>query len=245
MNDNQPSPWGPPSNENEPPRPPKKTMWPFILTVVGVVVLVFVIAWVLSDGLTTDQSANLAYDFLLLALIGAGLIGHIVSNPGQALRNLAGWVIIFGILAIGYSVWNGNGRLAREINPAAGEIADNAITFRADKSGHYYVRADVNGTAVNFMIDTGATHVVFNKADAEKIGYNLDGLTFNLPASTANGIVYSAQVKIASMVVGPIRAENIDGFVNQGELDVSLLGMSFLNRLSGYEVRDGLLTLYP
>lgn len=245
MNDNKPSPWGPPSNENEPPRSPKKTMWPFILTVVGVVVLVFIIAWILSDGLTTEQSANLAYDFLLLALIGAGLIGHIVSNPGQALRNLAGWVIIFGILGIGYSIWTGNGRLAREFNPAAGEVAGNAITFRADQSGHYYVRTEVNGSTVNFMIDTGATHVVFSKADAEKIGYDLDSLTFNLPASTANGIVYSAQVDISSIVVGPIRIENIDGFVNQGELDVSLLGMSFLNQLSGYEVRDGLLTLYP
>lgn len=245
MNDNQPSPWGQPSNENEPPPSPKKTMWPFILTVVGVVVLVFIIAWVLSDGLTTEQSANLAYDFLLLALIGAGLIGHIVSNPGQALRNLASWVIIFGILGIGYSVWTGNGRLARELNPAAGEIADNAITFRADQSGHFYVKSEVNGSMINFMIDTGATHIVFKKTDAEKIGYNLDDLTFNLPASTANGIVYSAQVNIATVEVGPIKIENIDGFVNQGDLDVSLLGMSFLNRLSGYEVSDGLLTLYP
>jgi predicted aspartyl protease len=39
--------------------------------------------------------------------------------------------------------------------------------------------------------------------------------------------------------------ESVEGFVNQGELDISLLGMSFLNRLSGYEVKNGLLTLYP
>ena len=242
MNDNSQSPWGRPPNENE---PPKRTMLPFLLTVIAVVISIFILAWVLSDGLTSDQSANLAYDFMLLALVGAGLLGHIISNPGQALRNIAGWVIIVGILGLGYSIWSGNGRLASEFNPATGEIADGAITFRPDQSGHYFVRANVNGHAINFMVDTGATHIVLNMADAEKIGYDVDELDYNTPASTANGIVYSAPVKLGSMEIGLIKIENVDGFVNQGELDVSLLGMSFLNQLSGYEVRDGLLTLYP
>ena len=244
MNNDNPSPWGKRPQENDP-KPDRRSALPFIITVVGVVVLVSIMAWLLSDGLTSDQGANLAYDFLLLALIGAGLIGHVVSNPGQALRNIAGWVIIFGILGIGYSIWNGNGRLAREFNPSTGEIADNALTLRADQSGHYFVNADVNGTRINFMIDTGATHIVLNMNDAEKIGYDLERLSFDMPASTANGVVYSAFVNFAVVEVGPIKLENIDGFVNQGELDISLLGMSFLNQLSGYEVRDGLLTLYP
>jgi len=86
----------------------------------------------------------------------------------------------------------------------------------------------------------GLTDLLF-----EKIGFDLGELDFNMPASTANGIVYSAAVNFGAVTVGPIRLENVEGYVNQGELDVSLLGMSFLNRLSGYEVRDGLLTLYP
>jgi|TARA_R110002096_G_scaffold266710_1_gene460356 aspartyl protease family protein len=243
MNNNQHSPWGLPPDDNEP--PPRNSMKFFILTVIVVVVLVFILAWFLSDGLSSDQGAYLAYDFMLLALVGAGLIGHIVSNPGQSLRNMAGWVIIFGVLGLGYSIWNGNGRLASELNPAAGEFAEGAITFRADLSGHYFIRAEVNGVEIGFMVDTGATHIVLNKADAEKIGFDIERLDFNMPASTANGVVYSAAVNLGSVTVGPIRIENIDGYVNQGELGVSLLGMSFLNRLSGYEVRDGLLTLYP
>jgi len=50
-----------------------------------------------------------------------------------------------------------------------------------------------------------------------------------MPASTANGIVYSTPVKFGTVVVGPIRVGNVAGFVNQGELDISLFGMSFLN----------------
>ncbi len=244
MNDNEHSPWGKPSNESNP-KPPKKSIRSFMFVVTGVVLLTLVIAWVLSDGLSKGQATSLVYDFLLLALVGAGLIGHIISNPGQALRNVAGWVLIFGILGLGYSIWNGNGRLASEFNPPSGNIQGEDITFRADQSGHFKVTAEINGIDIDFMIDTGATHVVLNMKDAERIGYNLDQVSFNMPASTANGIVYSAQVNIGAIEVGPIRAENVEGFINQGDLDISLLGMSFLNQLSGYEVRNGLLTLHP
>jgi len=244
MRDQNHSPWGkPPSNGNE--KPPKKSMAGFLILAVTVALVVLIIAWVVGSGYADGRGAYLMYDFLLLALVGAGLVGHIVSDPGQALRNVAGWVIIFGVLGLGYSVWNGTSRLGNEFNPAGGEIIENAITFRPDMSGHYYIQAQINGTDINFMVDTEATHVVLTMDDAEKIGYEIDQLTFDQHASTANGIVFSAEVKIDSINVGPIRVESVDGNVNQGELDVSLLGMSFLNQLSGYEVRDGLLTLFP
>lgn len=245
VENNQHSPWGKkPSNDNH--HRNKSSMRPFIITVIAVVIITFVVVWVMSsDALSGISGANLIYDFLLLAVIGAGLVAHVVSNPGQALRNIAGWIIIFGILGLGYSIWNGSSRLSSEFNPAMGDATAEAITFRADMSGHYMIRAKINGVDINFMVDTGATHVVLNKRDAEKVGYNLDRLSFDMPASTANGIVYSAAIKLNSIEVGPIRVENIDGFVNQAELEFSLLGMSFLNKLSGYEVRGGLLTLYP
>ena len=123
--------------------------------------------------------------------------------------------------------------------------SENAFTFRADNNGHYMVNTDINGENIDFMIDTGAKSVVLTMSDAEKIGFNLNDLTFVALASTANGIVYNAPVRLNALTVGPIRIEQVEGFVNQGDLDISLLGMSFLNRLSGYEVKNGLLTLYP
>ena len=123
--------------------------------------------------------------------------------------------------------------------------SENAFTFRADNNGHYMVNTDINGENIDFMIDTGAKNVVLTMSDAEKIGFNLDDLTFVALASTANGIVYNAPVRLNALMVGPIRVEQVEGFVNQGDLDISLLRISFLNRLSGYEVKNGLLTLYP
>jgi aspartyl protease family protein len=238
------SPWGQPPSQNEP-DPEKSGTRSFLILIAVVVIVISGIAWALSDGLTSGQSANLMYDFLLLALIGAGLIGHVIGNPGQALRNIAGWVIIFGVLGFGYSIWNGASMLSHEFDPSGGSATTDSITFRADRSGHFRVKTVVNGQEIDFMIDTGATGVILTKADAIKIGFELDDLTFNAPASTANGTVFSAPVRLNFMEVGPIRIGRVPAFVNEGELDISLLGMSFLNQLSGYEVRDGLLTLYP
>lgn len=123
--------------------------------------------------------------------------------------------------------------------------SENAFTFRADNNGHYMVNTDINRENIDFMIDTGAKSVVLTMSDAEKIGFNLNDLTFVALASTANGIVYNAPVRLNALMVGPIRVEQVEGFLNQGDLDISLLRISFLNRLSGYEVKNGLLTLYP
>ena len=70
-------------------------------------------------------------------------------------------------------------------------------------------------------------------------------LNFNIPTSTANGMSFGAGVKVDTIEFGPIYMKNIRAHVMGGEINGSLLGMNFLNRLSGYEVRNGVLTLYP
>lgn len=239
MNESEHSPWG------QKPNPPKKSNRSFVILVVSVVVIALILAVVLSSGLSEGQGAGLMYDFLLLALVGAGLIGHVVSNPGQALRNIAGWVLIFGILGLGYSIWNGNSRLGSEFNPGSGMVEEGAISFRADLSGHYMATAKINGQDVDFLIDTGATDVALTLEDAVKIGYQQSDLSFNAPVSTANGTAFVAPIMIDNIILGPLSVNNVRGSVSPSGMDVSLLGMSFLNQLSGYEVKDGLLTLYP
>jgi aspartyl protease family protein len=73
------------------------------------------------------------------------------------------------------------------------------------------VNTYINGENIDFMIDTGAKNVVLTMSDAEKIGFNLDDLTFVALASTANGIVYNAPVRLFALMVGPIRVEQVEG----------------------------------
>ena len=256
MNDpDAPTPWGPrPDDRQKPNRPPRhphdinrRSRLPLFL--VGVIVFLFVLvvaAWLMPNGGDMDgMMGGLMYDGLLLAFVGAGLWAHVSSSPGLALRHLATWVIIFGVLALGYSIWTGGGRLGGELDSAKGISEGNSISFRADMSGHYFVKAEVNGVDILFMVDTGATDVALTRADAADIGLPVDRLSYTMPYRTANGVAYGARVKLSTIELGPIRENNITGSVLPEGLDHSLLGMSFLNNLAGYKVVDGVLTLYP
>ncbi len=203
-------------------------------------------AWVLPDKVTSGIGmGSIFYDGVLLAFVGAGLWAHVRSSPGIALRHMATWVIIFGVLALGYSVWTGGGRIGGELDLAQGFEDEGSIHFRADPRGHYFVKAEVNGVEVLFMVDTGASDVALTRRDARRIGLDVDRLSYTRPYSTANGIAYGAQVSLDSIDLGPINKTNISGSVVPDGLNHSLLGMSFLNELSGYKVVGGVLTLYP
>jgi aspartyl protease family protein len=242
-----PSPWGK-RPDHRPRRHPndinRKSRFPsFVVGVIAFLFILVIAAWVMpGDGI---GMSGLFYDGLLLAFVGAGLWAHVSSSPGVALRHLATWVIIFGILALGYSIWTGGGRIGGELDVAAGINEGSSISYRADMSGHYFVRAEVNGVDVVFMVDTGATDVALTQADARKIGLPVDRLSYSMPYKTANGLAYGARVRLSTIELGPILQKNITGSVLPEGLDYSLLGMSFLNKLSGYKVAGGVLTLYP
>jgi len=263
MNDpDKPSPWGPRPRHGDteksglyPQSGPKRLLSGFknrsrfsifVMGVLAFVAVLFLATWLIPEGLSVGQkTSGLLYDGILLAFVGAGLMAHVVSAPGRALRHLATWVIIFGLLAFGYSLWTGGGRLGGELNPARGVAEGTNISFRADISGHYFVRAEVNGVPIVFMVDTGATDVAITQKDAARIGLKVAELHYDMPYDTANGTAYGARVSLNSVEIGPIKVSNIKGSVLPEGLNFSLLGMSFLNRLSGYKVVDGVLTLYP
>ncbi|WP_417319690.1 retropepsin-like aspartic protease family protein [Emcibacter sp.] len=215
--------------------------WVIIPIVIVLVILLFLPEMSLSDG----QGMALVYDILLLTMVGAGLIVHVRSNPGQALRNVAGWVIIIGILALGYSIWSGTGRIGKELNPTMGQTADGSISFPVTSGGHYLLRVQVNGEPVTFILDTGASDVILTARDARRVGINPDRLSFSQPYDTANGRTWGARVQIAEMTIGPVYLENVRASVIREGLEQSLLGMSFLDRLSAYQVKDNILTLFP
>lgn len=111
--------------------------------------------------------------------------------------------------------------------------------------GHFHVPVNINGNEVNMMADTGASAIFLSQEDAQKAGINMGSLNYNIPYDTANGKVYAAEVIAPRLQVGDIVLENVPVTVNQSKNnDMSLLGMEFFSRLSKYEVRDGVLTLY-
>ncbi|MDP2082782.1 MAG: TIGR02281 family clan AA aspartic protease [Pseudotabrizicola sp.] len=182
-----------------------------------------------------DMIARLAYLGLLLAAVGGYIIVEFRGRMGQALRTAAAWgLIVVGLMA-GYGLWHDlrPGLLPRQAVVEGGEIR---LPRAAD--GHYYLTLTIGGTPMPFMVDTGASQVVLSLADARRLGIDPSTLAFIGEARTANGIVRTARVTLTDVALGPHRDDRLGAVVNEGDLDTSLLGMSYLGRYS-IEITSG------
>lgn len=119
----------------------------------------------------------------------------------------------------------------------------NEMVLRPARNGHYYLKANINGAEITFMVDTGATSVALRAEDAERIGFNLHGLDYSQVYNTANGQIRAAPVVLDEISIGGLSVDNVEASVQQAPLHISLLGMSFLSKLDGYRVEDGNLIL--
>lgn len=197
-----------------------------------------------------DDRARLVSNLVWLVVLGAAVAVRFRSRPGHAMRAAAIWVAIGAALVFAYSVRHDAAdlaaRLRAELAPGAGVPEEGgAVSYRLSQGGHFVVLAEVDGTRIRFLVDTGATGVVLSAADARRLGFDLDTLRYTQPAQTANGVVMGAPVRLRELRLGSIVVNDIAAMVNSGEMTGSLLGMGVLRRLGGYEVRDDVLTIRP
>ncbi len=119
-----------------------------------------------------------------------------------------------------------------------------ATELQANGSGHFVTTADINGTDVKVLVDTGATVVALSYEDASDVGLHPSNLTYDVPVNTANGATQAARVLLDKIEIDGVRVDGVDGLVMpEGALNGTLLGMSFLGRLSSFKVEDGVLSL--
>jgi aspartyl protease family protein len=107
---------------------------------------------------------------------------------------------------------------------------DGVVEVPRAEDGHYYLTLKINGTEVTFIVDTGASGLVLSLEDAGRLGIDEGSLLFLGEASTANGVVRTAQVTLSLVELGPFRNEGFRAYVTQGEMKGSLLGMDYLGQ---------------
>lgn len=118
------------------------------------------------------------------------------------------------------------------------------VVLRAMGNGHFETEAEMNGRPVDVLIDTGASMVALTYEDAERAGIFVRPADFTHQASTANGLAKIAPVTIGKIQIGDIVLFNVRGAVSEpGALHKTLLGMSFIGRLSRFDMRDDSLVL--
>jgi len=117
---------------------------------------------------------------------------------------------------------------------SVGETSANnnpSVTLYASAGGHFVSECKINGAALKFLIDTGATTVALNSGDAKfaKIDYKKGE---PILVSTANGVVTAYRVTIANLKIGGITLSQVEASVLEGGFpSVVLMGMSALNRM--------------
>ena len=91
---------------------------------------------------------------------------------------------------------------------------------------------------VPMVLDTGASSVVLTHDAAKAAGLPLAFLKYSINVETANGRTLAAPVTIDRIAIGGIVEREVPALIAQpGQLKLSLLGLSFLNRLQSWEVR--------
>ena len=135
--------------------------------------------------------------------------------------------------------------VARVAAPAPVEAEGNAAAIAKGTDGHYWAEADVNGSRVRFLVDTGATAVALTLTDARRLGFDPAQLNYSYSVTTASGQARAAAVKLASISVSGARVADVDALVIEKGLDTSLLGMTYLGRLSRWEATKPSLILRP
>ena len=174
-----------------------------------------------------DDLGRLAYLALLLLAVGGYFVAQARRNLGRTAQQAAIWVFIFIGVIVAYGLW---GDLRRTVLPEQTRVVGDGIEVAASDDGHYYLTAEVNGARVLFVVDTGASQIVLTARDAERAGLDPAGLGYFGSAQTANGIVRTAPVRLERFTLGPFEDRNLPAVVNAGDLDTSLLGMSYLGR---------------
>lgn len=115
----------------------------------------------------------------------------------------------------------------------------------ADAVGQFSTDAEINGSRIyKMLVDTGATTVALSYEDASAVGVFPAPADYKFQVQTANGVARVAQVKLNDVRVGNLVVHDVDALVGErGALSSSLLGMTFLSKLSKFEVESGALVL--
>jgi aspartyl protease family protein len=192
-----------------------------------------VILWIVVVGAgygsfrTFENAFDSAKDFLAMAE------GN--RKPPRVQKTLTSSPISLAGFRIENAAQGFRGSITQPLTPASS--GRRSVTIEANAYGHFHVNAEVAGKPIEFMTDTGATYVALSYEAALKLGIRPGALRFDGRSTTANGVARVASVTLDAVRIGDIVVRDVQAVVAEpGRMAQNLLGMSFIGRLSGFEL---------
>ena len=218
----------------------------------GLAVLVFTDGNSRILGLQKDEFGRFVMLLPFAAMLSVGILAS-RRSLGESMRQMMIWLLILLALVTAYLYRNDmqavGDRLLAGLLPGRAMVVSSqdgeqeVILYKA-MNGHFQADATVSGQSIGMLVDTGASMIALSHEDAERIGINPENLTYSVTVMTANGIARAAPVTLSEIAIGPIIRRNLPATVaEQGKLDQSLLGMSFLSTLSSLQMQTDELRL--
>lgn len=151
----------------------------------------------------------------------------------RGLKIVTVWLLVGVLLFLGVEAWQHRAQQARF--STSGDV----IEIRRGPDGHYHWPGAIEGRAVDFLVDTGATGTAISSALALELGLRAID---TVQSSTAGGVVTGEVVRADIVLRGGFRAERLPVVALQGLSDRPLLGMDVLGKLTWQQV-DGVLRI--
>ena len=228
----------------------QRVLW---LLLAGLAVAILVLVARHGEGtigpLSTQDFSSLVYKIALLVFLGAAALTLIRERFTHALGAVLLWAVLGLVLVIGYAyrfeLRDVADRVMAELVPGHVIGRGRNVEIARTNGGDFAVTAQVNGASVAMVLDTGASSVVLSREDAKAAGLPLEVLKYTVTIETANGRARAAPVTLDRVAIGGLVERSVEALVAQpGLLKMSLLGMSFLNRLQSWEVSGDRLLLH-
>lgn len=192
-------------------------------------------------NLTQGEWTNLIYSILLLSMMISSMFIRSTTDNGKKFKNLAIWLTIILVVALLYN----NRFLFKNFVPyQAYDNGKDELKITKSNDNHFYIAINIDNKKVLFLIDTGATTTTLTLSDAKRLGIDIDRLNFNVPLNTANGVSFGASTEVYNIKIGDFIIDSMWVLVSKDLDGKSLLGMNFLNKLNGYDIRQDQMTLY-
>ncbi|MBF0193668.1 MAG: TIGR02281 family clan AA aspartic protease [Magnetococcales bacterium] len=199
---------------------------------------------IFSDRALDRMGYAMGSVIILSWLLSSRLSGGIFKK----IKQFGGWLFFLFIIIALYSFRGELGvvknRVIAAVLPQVGFSAKpGTMSFYRSSNGHFHIEALINGKKVRFLVDTGASDIVIAPHLARSLGFNLNQDDFTKVYYTANGMGRGAPVTMKIFKVGKLTMNNLPASINGAEMQTSLLGMRFFNRLKSYQVEGEVLTI--